>query len=132
MKATDLMIRDLMYDNNGYAVLIRELSDTQLSGDKALVEVLEGVHEGEIVPIDTYELSPIPLTREILEKNGLSNRMEFKRFQFIDVIGTQENPIFYWTKRVEDDAVTTVQQLYYVHELQHALRLCKIDKEIVL
>ena len=78
------------------------------------------------------QFSPVLLTREILEKNGLSNRMEFKRFQFIDVIGTQENPIFYWTKRVEDDAVTTVQQLYYVHELQHALRLCKIDKEIVL
>ncbi len=65
MKANELMIRDLMHDNNECAVLIRELSDTQLSGDKALIEVLEGVHEGEIVPIDTYELSPIPLTQEI-------------------------------------------------------------------
>ncbi len=127
-----------MYDNNDCAVLIRELSDTQLSGDKALVEVLEGVHEGEIVPIDTYELSPIPLTPEILEKNGFGTRISYIKDKWNNeyTLIEDDNKVIYWEKgnvyMERERADSYLFACNYVHELQHALRLCGVEKKIVL
>lgn len=86
------------------------------------------------VPIEFIE--PIPLTTEILEKNGF-------------VKDENDDNMYYWNWSVIDDCMsydketskvrifsvsglTFVKILQYVHELQHALRLCEIKKEIVL
>ena len=68
-------------------------------------------------------LDPIPLTPDIFEKNG---------FKDIDKEEHCEGYDIYWTNG--DGYSINVQDLHlhYVHELQHALRLCGIDKEIVL
>lgn len=77
-------------------------------------------------------LFPIPLTAAILENNG------FERFGTDYVLRGQHfglsNPSTpdnykdnYWLK-VSIQAVN----IKYVHELQHALRLCGIKKEILL
>lgn len=82
---------------------------------------------------DVERLEPIPITPEILEKNGWSSRMN----------GTGE---FYLERPLLDAAILTKTvigfqmnhgpflglPIHYVHELQHALRLCGIEKEIVL
>ena len=76
---------------------------------------------------DIASLSPIPLTTEILEKNGFvveSRYCHGEPLQYcvlvdglwIDISG--EN---YFEGKLE-----------YVHQLQHALRLCEIDKNIEL
>jgi hypothetical protein len=59
-------------------------------------------------------IKPIPLTPEILEKNGFSrNGLDIALFD----------------RRGGDDFVGA-SNLQYVHELQHALKLCGIGKEI--
>ena len=77
-------------------------------------------------------LKPIPLTPEILEKNGCTRygkvyanlqqwilKVGDKRKSFVQDIRTGGwNITDYWIK--------------YVHEFQHALKLCKIEKEIEL
>lgn len=90
-------------------------------------------------PLDSYE--PIPLTPEILEKNGFEDIGD-------DTYQLEEKPYWFWvdffnhqygceydtsTYEYEDDEHRL--KLYgipSVHELQHALRLCEIEKEIIL
>lgn len=76
------------------------------------------------------EWQPIPLTVEILEKNGFEDTIGDAFW-----ISTSCNLLWKDGKlqnfcREEDDEVCIPCE--YVHELQHALRLCKVDKEIVL
>ena len=82
---------------------------------------------------------PIPLTPEILEENGfISNK-----FNINDVFGTRFDLgnhyylIFYnsnkggsLTKYYTSQSGFYITTIEYVHELQHALRLCGIEKEI--
>ena len=75
-------------------------------------------------------VEPIPLTPEILEKNGFEDTIGGAFW-----ISTSCNLLWKDGKlqnfcREEDDEVYIPCE--YVHELQHALRLCKVDKEIVL
>lgn len=91
-------------------------------------------HGKTYVPIEYIE--PIPLTIEILEKNGF-------------VKDEKDDNMYYWNWSVIDDCIsydketskvrifyvsglTFVKIVLYVHELQHALRLCEIKKEIEL
>lgn len=76
------------------------------------------------------EWQPIPLTPEILKKNGFEDTICGDFW-----ISTSCNLLWKDGKlqnfcREEDDEVCIPCE--YVHELQHALRLCKVDKEIVL
>ena len=75
---------------------------------------------------------PIPLTPEILEKNGLSNDYYGSYFKedehMLLEISTSEDCIS-WTINTHEYGIL---KLEYVHELQHALRLCGINKEIVI
>ena len=66
-------------------------------------------------------LDPIPLTPEILEKNG---------FKDIDKEDNCDGYDIYWTTGDGFSINTQDLHLHYVHELQHALRLCGIEKEI--
>lgn len=56
-------------------------------------------------------LEPIPLTAEILEKNGLDKVPELSMVLNRDTMPLYHSPM-----------------LYYVHELQHALRLCGLNE----
>ena len=70
-----------------------------------------------------YPPEPIPLTPEILEKNGWkhSNRLMITRIDGID---------FYWSEglHVLYKNRYNMCDCKYVHELQHALRLCGLDE----
>lgn len=98
-------------------------------------------------------LDPIPLTQEILEKNGfhaLIPEEHCTRYVWAKDGGRNDTVIsisFYnqpvhgvrlltkiSTDCHHDSGINEVHNcdIEYVHELQHALRLCGIDKEIVL
>lgn len=97
---------------------------------------------------DTVE--PIPLTAEILKKNGFvlkdysSNHKHFLWTtgwidNYADVhvtCGKDEYFVWRWDnldlKLNFCSGYCNLFKLHYVHELQHVLRLCKIDKEIEL
>ena len=126
MKADELMIGDWVQGfvpdsystiygifNEGRIAIIAEPSKTYI----------------ELSPED---VQPIPLTPEILEKNGFAlDRLgnyfpEDKRYDL--EISEIEGDI-YWTICWGDHSIL---RLRFVHELQHCLRLVGIEKKIVL
>lgn len=87
------------------------------------------------------EIEPIPLTQEILEKNGWEYNNEDEKFfpqtwvggglmlQGVDDGGYR---IVVTSDYDDEDTNDTPFIILYVHELQHALRLRRIKKEIIL
>lgn len=86
--------------------------------------------------IDVKDIHPIPLTPEILEKNGFEvdekneNMLKWRWSVIDDCISYDKSTgmvrIFY------PSGLVFVKILEFVHELQHALRLCGITKNIIL
>ena len=97
-------------------------------------EVGWGIKEDTWVNADNIE--PIPLIPEILEKNGFVLKEEevgaygvniapyYTRNDVPFEVFCDGEPFAIWFK----DSVN----IAFVHELQHALRLCGIEKEIIL
>lgn len=73
------------------------------------------------------EIEPIPLTPDILEKNGFSENYREDDLSYAqscgDVIGIHI---------LGKGGIMDEMYFKYVHQLQHALRLCGIEKEIKL
>lgn len=94
------------------------------------------------------EIKPIPITSEILKRNGfgsLTDEMfsacETETYSnqelkiYLSHIGCEYNPVqlvVYMGYEPQERVVLRMMPCQYVHELQHALRLCKIDKDIKL
>lgn len=81
---------------------------------------------------DYDEIEPIPLTDAILKANGFEyHHKNFAAlshvhpFQLKMVEWPDENGIGLWM-------IGGLFKIRYVHELQHAMKLCDIDKEIKL
>lgn len=95
----------------------------------------------EVLTADVDKVLPIPLTPEILEKNGfriifegdlhVSYFQDIGRFHVeikVDKVGIFQKLSMcdgFWNK-------ITIIECRFVHQLQHALRLCGIEKEIEL
>lgn len=92
--------------------------------------------------MEVPEWEPIPLTPEILEKNGFEDQgfRHHDELNGIDdrVVLSNErermNSVNEWYVHIDSIYYCTIAscELTYVHELQHILRLCKINKEIVV
>lgn len=131
MKAEELMIGDYIKHGFGGIGKVTELS-------KGIVTVYDkGLDDGEgncEVNFAENEIQPIPLTPEILEKNGFEvdekneNMLKWRWSVIDDCISYDKSTgivrIFY------PSGLVFVKILEFVHELQHALRLCNIDKKI--
>lgn len=132
MEAKDLMIGDWVYDiilKGNTRVEI--LSPSGIKGD-----FHENVwHENDF--------EPIPLTPEILEQNGFivkrpeSAKRTYWRDRAGQIVGHKNRGLMYM--EIDGNPVKFGYFLphfsghvQFVHELQHALRLCGIDREIIL
>lgn len=138
MKGQEIMIGDFVCIANRFA----KVHDI----DKVIgVEFIDGRYD----VFNPEEITPIPLTGDILEKNGFKLRenctsawdwdkgeISIQVSGLPDVFSRQTLTIYtsggcvgagFSTKRTLSDL-----SIHYVHELQHALRLCGINKEIVL
>lgn len=89
------------------------------------------------------DLVPIPLTEEILVKNGFVFNKGYAVLQvsedtYLDFYKHEHRlrkvweGIDEWNNHAKVRDVTFVCQCYYVHEFQHALRLAGVQKEIEL
>lgn len=82
------------------------------------------------------EIEPIPLTPEILEKNGFMNIEGdfYLRFGDYKIVFDKHNAPFVMKEYDSNGFLYEVPilEVTYIHELQHFLRLCGIKKEIVL
>lgn len=135
MKANELMIGDWVCLADGNLLLEERYFKIEYLATSAGVSWVNqgtnapiGLRDGEsLIPVFTDEIYPIPLTTEILEKNG------FIRIN-ADVTTYKLTKYLYWTPRGLEHELSEIPicPLNYVHELQHALKLCGIDKEIVV
>lgn len=105
----------------GFPVRIEMLYYCQGEG---LVQYNDGENDG--IEAAEYELFPIPITPEILEKNGF-NLSQSKGEWSPSIVGFSFDNCW-----VGDELKWHRIHIKYVHELQHALRLCGIEKEIEL
>ena len=140
MKANELMIGDRVCYNvpNKYYTKVEEIRGTS-DGEEYYIRChrdskdtyLEQLkHEDFSVDI----LHPIPLTPEILEKNGFvgelcSNWIDYVSEEYKLRIICKPNDEG-WTIYANHFGLD--KKDVFVHELQHALRLCGIEKEIIL
>ena len=148
MKANELMLGDIITfkdsvqaDEIPIPVKVVALG-YQHHGEENEALVLIGDNDTcDIVTIDE-EFVGYPLTPEILEKNGFSLD-EYGEWYECEVSVKERN---YWVNVAFRNDSVSVYDLdiltggrssicihkNYVHELQHALRLCQIEKEIEL
>lgn len=136
MKANELMIGDWVH----YWILNinAKVNDIMSTGRLGIRFIDSKGKEGYIHGIMQESVKPIPITAEILEKNfngADPYGIYFFGDDYIEVY-IKEYTDGLW--RVEVDEIemsglpTWKMYVSNVHELQHALRLCNIDKEIEL
>ena len=137
MKANELMVGDFVF-HEIYGNTIIENIDNDF-GDTPSVKLTSEAIKHKVgykygyCWCDLDEIFPIPLTPEILEKNGFVklgkqyNTWCMRDFNFsLDFI----DGIFGYYEQGRPCNPTFVTK--YIHELQHALRLCGIEKKIEL
>ena len=142
MKANELMIGDWVRNDLGEYQTVVELRESGAM-----------LAYNDIYPYDAIE--PIPITPEILEKNGFRkdkkcpfvyetddedviidlydpapNARLSKKEDYDKMVGVRLSPappygFSYWGQSL-------MIRANYVHELQHALRLCGIEKELIV
>jgi len=130
MKAEDLMVGDRVFLFGDESVKVDCIGN---------VEVYLSDENGIDWRVTYDHIKPIPLTSESLEKNGFGYIKEdesLKHFypgeecycKNMDLhIGTNKKGA-YWLNYL----CNSIYGIRYVHELQHALKLCGIDLEIKL
>ena len=138
MKANELMIGDWVfctYPSINKPVRVAEIKTV---GDNKLKIVIYD-DDIRLVFNETY-IDPIPITPEILEKNGFDiSDPEVKQYHF-----EEDGQRYHFTLRQiynQKDgkpngysffAFNVLTIIDYVHQLQHSLKLVGIDKEIEL
>ena len=158
MKANELMMGDYVRTNKkvedeyyfdeyqpGEIVKVKEILDNGINPDWCGAEI------NSILNIDAIE--PIPLTAEILEANGwekvpqpgCANPYHWELSKYDDD-KEDDAYLLYRVKAYETffrgmlvsisrpscEDISFRKQVEHVHELQHALRLCDIEKEIII
>lgn len=140
MKANELMLGDYVRFKHGIDKVVG-ISWVPGLGDCAWFAA-----SATLFPESVEDVNPIPITPEILEKNGFRNvsnhtlkghdtyelsfgedndqRITYKLGDYFQYWSYDDR----WYKLFE----TQICHKWCVHQLQHALRLCGIDKEIVI
>ena len=108
--------------------------DMQVSGitDRRIY----GLHDGIEYSMLLTQICSIPITAEILEKNGFVKNGEYNEWSTgnwddIPFIGISLSRQSMRIKNLGTD-IFLENKVVYVHQLQHALRLAWVDKEINL
>lgn len=127
MDVKDLMIGDWVH----YWILNinAKVNDVMSTGRLGIRFIDSKGKEGYIHGVICETVKPIPLTAEILEKNGFKKELSEDNIHYRFVLiydGVRfsllyARSVFQWLGPLD---------FKFVHELQHALRLCGINKEI--
>lgn len=129
MRADQLMIGDWVKTNDLYKA-IKDVKVRAISQYSVQDETTSQW-------IDCQHIQPIPLTKDILEKNGFVEDRKIKCYTYEEE-KTLKRLIQNFTHFGDFDCHIVSKnfdadmRLSYVHELQHALKLCGIDKQIIL
>lgn len=128
MKANELMIGDwVLYDNQPHQIRQLGIFGENRDGED-YPAVCVGKPNGIGLILERNEIKPIPLTPEILEKNGFYYDEDRKAYLMGVIFRVKPERYGLFSFEI----CGCPYPLNTVHELQHALRLCGIEKEIVL
>lgn len=127
MKIEELSVGDwVSVSSNGFS----RITAVYLTPMGEMVELLKGEKYSRNF---TEFIEPIPLTPEILEKNGfveICGDFVVTRNGFYINVEAQENR--FGLEVSADGHIITACDVEFVHQLQHALRLAGVKKEIEL
>lgn len=133
MKANELMTGDIVrIKETGKVILI-----TIVDASYETVCYFDVDAEGELT-IEIRKIEPIPLTEELLIKNGW-HKYYFGAKDISDKVSInyelKNDYTLFLSHYLDEDCFCSAFGLKriefrYVHELQHALRLCRIEKTI--
>ena len=149
MKANELMIGDWVTSRKWIEKPFRLINVTEKKGDFFYGRTAE---DSIVGPFFIEELEPIPLTPEILEKNGWEKDDDgfYEPIMELNEVSKDRKGESIWIEwsieKHELDvsketpnirtSIGCMNRVYivceFVHELQHALNLCGIEKEIIL
>lgn len=135
MKATELMIGDWVFYTTTKTPTHVKIGKIYVNKEASISEVnFYGNLGNDSISDICFE--PIPLTSEILEKNGFLCYIHHEKFFCISGnkrLYTDCKELGIWTRNIAGDwEWFSIAECKYVHQLQHALRLCGIEKEIIL
>lgn len=133
MRVCDLMVGDLVL-HDGKVIRVDAVHKRKIGYHKT---------KDKLTWLFSGQFDPIFLTPSILEKNGfVLNEVvkEYYIFRGIDnrvyICNDREyiNSRNEWHVHIDSEDYCSIAscELTYVHELQHILRLCKIDNEIIV
>ena len=137
MEITELMIGDIVQYLDGKKLITVVVVKVDGSGNVVRLKQKNGHKFNTTVDY----LRPIPLTPEILEKNGFrivfDGELHVSYFQDIESFHTEVkvDKIGIYQKLSMLDGLgngVTIVECKYVHQLQHAFSICKINKQISL
>ena len=132
MTTKDLMIGDWVQNPLGWKAQVQSIRYVNTIKDEWEWLVKIGINNETFQDhLSLTEIEPIPLTPEILEKNGFSCRGVWclpGEDLGLRQDGDSWGLLSYYA---EYDALAFCH-IKYIHQLQHALRLCEIEKEIKL
>ena len=139
LKISDLSVGDWVYyskENTPYS--IRSIYRT---GRQDCVVLNDDKYSGGVIAF-VDRLTPIPITAEILEKIGLFRHERDDDNQELIVLSNHfimartYTDVDWWRVIIYDEEIPSEELfngiIYSVHQLQHALRLAGVDKEINL
>ena len=135
LKISDLSVGDWIQDKNG--IYAKVLGIENWSNGYFLNIELHGVNVG-VTPLTSAH--PIPITAEMLEANGFVKGDDFlHKIDLPDniLLGARRQTDGYIfelkrEKRRIGELLVIIRGIRYIHQLQHALRLARVDKEINL
>jgi hypothetical protein len=155
LRSIDLMIGDWVQNPLGWKAQVQSIRYVNTIKDEWEWLIKIGINNETFQDhLSLTEIEPIPLTPEILEKNVFrKQKWNDLVTEFVFAKDLEQTPqtviqfTFYsreiegvksllemWTKSQFGHGQNDVHLcgVYYIHELQHALRLCGIEKEIEL
>lgn len=134
MKAQDLMIGDLVTFKDcqqDFAPVIIRI--WQINGEDNAFAWINNSDSLDEITIDD-DIVGIPITQEILEKNGFQ-----KNYMYFVCQLDEDFELWYYphlgSLRYEYNGELIAKfpdAMNYVHQLQHALKMCGVDKTIVI
>lgn len=132
LKISELSVGDWVgYNGKSYRTVIVDALDQTAT-------IFGNDEQGDI---HIEQLAPIPITAEILENNGFENmgsglmryEFELREKKYKIILGSFDEEVwfadFYFMRKKNIDSNIP---LFYIHQLQHILRLAGVDKEINL
>ena len=127
MEAKELMIGDWVYNETFCGGKARQVFEIRERGGLTLK------YSSMICGSNVIDISPIPLTAEIIEKNWFSRFFSEYKMRYdngiISIVFSINKIDIDWIDIVDNEIGNIhLKNIRYVHELQHALRLCGLDE----